>query len=206
MRALRSLHVSTLCILVAGSAALYAQDGRRQPEQPQRQEEPRPEMNQGQEQQRPEEARPANQDKQEQKAEKQEQKQQQKEQKDQERQSREQMKDDHQMNNDRPVNGDRQMNNAQQGHARPAGKSAHIPEERFRANFGRSHTFVVQRPVVIEGQTGFVYGGYSFVFVDPWPSDWAYTDDCYVDYIDGEYFLFDVLHPGIRIALFVVVV
>jgi len=25
-----------------------------------------------------------------------------------------------------------------------------------------------------------------------------------VDYIDGEYFLFDLLHPGVRIALFVV--
>jgi hypothetical protein len=62
----------------------------------------------------------------------------------------------------------------------------------------------VQRTTVVQGQPGFVYGGYSFVFVDAWPGDWAYTDDCYVDYIDGEYFLFNVLHPGIRIALFVV--
>jgi len=40
--------------------------------------------------------------------------------------------------------------------------------------------------------------------VDAWPVDWAYTDDCYIDYVDGEYFLFDLLHPGIRVAVFVV--
>jgi len=85
-----------------------------------------------------------------------------------------------------------------------AEKSAHIPDDKFHAHFGRSHPFVVQRPVVVEGQPGFVYGGFSFMFVDPWPTDWAYTDECYVDYIDGEYFLLDLLHPGVRIALLVV--
>jgi hypothetical protein len=88
--------------------------------------------------------------------------------------------------------------------ARPAGKSAHIPDEKFHANFGRQHTFVVNRPVVVNERTQFVYGGYTFVFVDPWPVEWAYTDDCYIEYVDGDYFLFDVLHPGVRIALFVV--
>lgn len=97
-----------------------------------------------------------------------------------------------------------QMKDNRQAHARPAGKSGHIPDDKFRAHFGHSHTFVVQRTTVSGGQSGFVYGGYTFVFVDPWPVEWVYTDDCYVDYIDGEYFLFDVLHPGIRVALFVV--
>jgi hypothetical protein len=91
-----------------------------------------------------------------------------------------------------------------QGHARPAGKTAHIPDDRFHAQFGRGHTFPVQRTTVVEGQQGFVYGGYTFVLVDAWPGDWAYTDDCYIDYVDGDYFLFDLLHPGRRIALFVV--
>jgi hypothetical protein len=40
--------------------------------------------------------------------------------------------------------------------------------------------------------------------VDPWPVGWGYGDDCYIDYIDGEYFLFDLLHPGVRIAIIVV--
>lgn len=97
----------------------------------------------------------------------------------------------------------KEMSGQNHGHAHPAGKSGHIPDDKFRAHFGHSHTFVV-RTTVVEGQQGFVYGGYSFVFVDPWPVGWAYTDDCYVDYIDGEYFLFDLLHPGVRIALFVV--
>jgi hypothetical protein len=90
-------------------------------------------------------------------------------------------------------------------HARPAGKSAHIPDDKFRAHFGRQHTFVVNRPVVVQGQPQFVFSGYTFVLLDPWPVEWVYTDDCYIDYIDGDYFLFDVLHPGVRIALFVVI-
>jgi hypothetical protein len=92
-----------------------------------------------------------------------------------------------------------------QGRAgRPAGKSAHIPDEKFRTSFGRQHTFVVNRPQVVNGQPSFQYGGYWFEIVDPWPAEWLYTDDVYVDYIDGDYFLFDVLHPGLRIAVFVV--
>jgi hypothetical protein len=92
---------------------------------------------------------------------------------------------------------------SQEHHARPAGKSARIPDEKFRASFGRQHTFAVSRPTIVEGQPRFQYSGYWFEIVDPWPVGWAYTDDCYIDYVDGEYFLFDVLHPGVRIALFV---
>jgi len=100
----------------------------------------------------------------------------------------------------RQQNGQAQPNS----HARPAGKSAHIPDDKFRASFGRQHTFVISRPVVIEGQPRFQYSGYWFEIVDPWPADWAYTDDVYVDYIDGDYFLFDLLHPGARVVVFVV--
>jgi hypothetical protein len=92
---------------------------------------------------------------------------------------------------------------ANQGHER-AGKSAHIPDDKFRAHFGRQHTFVVNRPVIVEGQPRFQYASYWFEIVDPWPVGWAYTDSCYIDFIDGEYFLFDLLHPGVRVAVFVV--
>jgi hypothetical protein len=88
--------------------------------------------------------------------------------------------------------------------ARPASKTVHIPDDKFHAQFGRPHTFVVNRPVVVEGQPRFQYAGYWFVIADPWPVGWAYTDDCYIDYVDGDYFLFDLLHPDIRVALFVV--
>ena len=62
-------------------------------------------------------------------------------------------------------------------------------------------TLSAARPSVVNGQPTFQYGGYSFVLVDPWPVGWAYSDDCYIDYVDGEYFLFDLVHPGVRIAL-----
>jgi hypothetical protein len=94
-------------------------------------------------------------------------------------------------------------------HNHPAGqgnakRGGHIPDDKFRAQFGRQHTFVVNRPVVVEGQPRFQSGGYWFEIVDPWPVEWAYTDEVYIDYGDGDYFLFDLLHPGVRVVVFVV--
>jgi hypothetical protein len=96
---------------------------------------------------------------------------------------------------------DRKTAEANQGRV---GKGAHIPDDKFRAHFGRQHTFVVNRPVIVEGQPRFQYAGYWFEIVEPWPVAWAYTDSCYVDFIGGEYFLFDELHPGVRVMVFVV--
>ena len=102
-------------------------------------------------------------------------------------------------------NNDRAMQNGGD-HAKPATnqRGQRIPDDKFRANFGRQHTFRVQTQVV-QGQPRFQYGGYWFALANPWPGDWAYTDDCYVDYIDGEYVLIDLLHPGVEIPLVVVV-
>jgi hypothetical protein len=83
-------------------------------------------------------------------------------------------------------------------------KGGHIPDNQFKSHFGRSHTFVVSQTVVVQGQPRFQYGGYWFVISDAWPAGWAYTDQCYIDYIDGEYVLFDLLHPGVSIVLVVV--
>lgn len=87
------------------------------------------------------------------------------------------------------------------GHNRAVGKNARIPDDKFRANFGREHKFAISKPVIVNNQPQFRYSGYTFVIVDPWPLGWAYTDDSYIDYIDGEYFLFDLLHPGVQVAL-----
>lgn len=172
MRAFRLLNVAVFSVLIAVSAALYAQDDKPQQEEPKPQDEARPADKKPEAKQ--DEAKPAKPDKNEPKQ--------------QDKQSQDKMKADQQ----------------QQEHGRPAGKSARIPDEKFRAQFGRSHTFRAQRPEVVNGQPTFQYGGYSFVLIDVWPPDWAYTDDCYIDYVDGEYFLFDLRHPGIRIALTVV--
>ena len=97
----------------------------------------------------------------------------------------------------------REQEKREGANARPAGKSQRIPDDKFRQNFGREHVIVINRPVIVEGRPRFQTGAYWFEIVDPWPVGWAYTDQVYIDYIDGEYFLFDVLHPGVRIALFV---
>jgi len=92
----------------------------------------------------------------------------------------------------------------QSQHAQQGGQSGRIPDDKFRSHFGQQHTLVINRPTIVEGQPRFQYSGYWFTIVDPWPVGWAYTDQCYIDYVDGEYFLFDVLHPGVRIAITVV--
>jgi hypothetical protein len=85
-----------------------------------------------------------------------------------------------------------------------AKRGATIPQEKFQAHFGRSHTFVINKPVIVEGQPRFQVAGFWFVIVDPWPVGWLYTDPCYIDFIDDTYFLFDPLHPGVQVAIFVV--
>jgi hypothetical protein len=190
MKSSRYLNIALLTMLLAGPAAVFAQQPDEKPQEPK------------QEESKPAESKPAaskpdkqmqqDQQKAQQKEDKQEQKQEQKQQKEQEKQEKQ--------------GNSNQMAPAQQqqGHtAPPSGKSAHIPDNTFHQNFGRQHTFVVNQPVIVSGRPQIVYGGYTFVFLDPWPVEWAYTDQCYIDYIDGEYFLFDMLYPGVRVALFV---
>ena len=74
-----------------------------------------------------------------------------------------------------------------------------IPDQDFRTNFGREHAFRVAR----RDDRRFNYGGYWFVYSQPWPAGWSYDDDVYVDDIDGEYYLIDPIHPGIRLLVIV---
>jgi len=83
--------------------------------------------------------------------------------------------------------------------------SARIPDERFRSNFGREHSFRMGDPVMVGGYSRFQYGGFWFGFVDPWPADWYYTDDFYIDYVDGGYYMYNPYYPGARFAITVVI-
>jgi hypothetical protein len=74
-----------------------------------------------------------------------------------------------------------------------------IPDERFKANFGREHRFRVTQ-ADYSGRR-FQYGGYWFGFVDPWPSNWLYTQDVFVVEINGVYYLCNPNYPGVNIAL-----
>jgi hypothetical protein len=101
---------------------------------------------------------------------------------------------------DRPTQRDARHEQQAQ---RADGHHGRIPDDHFRANFGHEHVFVINRPVIIEGQPRFQYGGYWFGFSQPWPGDWAYSDNVYVDYEDGDYYLYNPYHPGIRIVVIV---
>jgi outer membrane biosynthesis protein TonB len=74
-----------------------------------------------------------------------------------------------------------------------------IPDDRFKANFGREHSFRVSQGDYRDRH--FQYGGYSFGFVDPWPSNWIYTQDVYVVEINGVYYLCNPMYPGVNLAL-----
>jgi len=80
-----------------------------------------------------------------------------------------------------------------------------IPDDRFRSNFGREHRFRIGSPRIVGGYSRFQYGGFWFGFLEPWPEGWYYTDDVYVDYVDGGYYLYNPNYPGARIAITVYV-
>jgi hypothetical protein len=201
MQVLRFLVLAILSITLGTSVFLYAQDEKPQEDKP-RQEDVKPKSAQDEAKSpKQEEAKPPKQD--EAKPTKQE-KQEEKEMQKQEKETHDHAAPEHpeQPNGQMPARQD-QMHPSQGGNARPAGQGGHIPDKQFHSHFGREHTFRAST-VIVSGQPQFQYGGYSFELVDAWPAGWAYTDDCYIDYIDGEYFLFDLLHPGIRIAVLVV--
>ena len=88
---------------------------------------------------------------------------------------------------------------------RYSGRGGQIPDDRFRAQFGREHIFHIDRAYIVAGgYSRFQYGGFWFGMYDPWPGDWYYTDDIYVDYVDGGYYLYSPMHPGVRISIRVV--
>ncbi|MBZ5652307.1 MAG: hypothetical protein LAO18_17695 [Acidobacteriia bacterium] len=92
-------------------------------------------------------------------------------------------------------------------HARGGYHGYFIPEDRFRAHFGRGHWFRVHEVpvVVVEGSPRFQFGGYWFSVVDPCPETWSpvwyRTDDVYVDYVNDGYYMYNRRHPGIAIAI-----
>jgi hypothetical protein len=105
-----------------------------------------------------------------------------------------------------------QSQNRDQQSAHASGRQGRrIPDDRFRASFGHEHTFHIQRASSGGGNVGggegqrFQYGGYWFEYTEAWPGDWSYdNDDYYIDYIDDDYYLYDLRHPGMRILVIVV--
>jgi hypothetical protein len=75
-----------------------------------------------------------------------------------------------------------------------------IPNYRYRAHFGQEHKFHLSRAVYGQDRR-FQYGGYSFGFVDEWPTNWLPKEDVFVTQIDGGYYLCNRRYPGVTIPL-----
>jgi hypothetical protein len=96
---------------------------------------------------------------------------------------------------------DNRGNNGFHGQGNNGNHYGRIPDNNFRANFGRGHAFRMGSPRRINGSYRFRYGGYLFGYNEPWPSGWNYNDNVYVDYIGGAYYMYNPRHPGIHITL-----
>ncbi|MGA9544885.1 MAG: hypothetical protein WBQ85_15015 [Candidatus Sulfotelmatobacter sp.] len=85
--------------------------------------------------------------------------------------------------------------------AKPAQHSSagRIPADKYKAHFGREHTFRVSQNDFRSGR--FQYGGYWFGFGGAWPSNWLYTQDVYVVEIDGMYYLCNPMYPGVNLVI-----
>ena len=89
--------------------------------------------------------------------------------------------------------------NAQQEQHAANNGGGRIPADKFKANFGQQHSFRVSENDYRNHR--FQYGGYSFGFVDAWPSNWLYTQDVYVIEINGVYYLCNASFPGVNLVL-----
>jgi hypothetical protein len=82
-----------------------------------------------------------------------------------------------------------------------------IPRDRYIVYFGPEHRFRVHTlPVlVVADHPRFQYHGCWFTLVDPWPEYWSpswyETDDVYVKYVHDGYYMYNVRHPGVGIAI-----
>jgi hypothetical protein len=74
-----------------------------------------------------------------------------------------------------------------------------ISDDHYATHFGSRHSFHVSRGDYDHRR--FWYGGYQFGFIDPWPIGWGYSDDVYVEYDDGGYYMYDRFRPGVRISI-----
>jgi hypothetical protein len=82
-----------------------------------------------------------------------------------------------------------------------------IPDPQFRDHFGRDHRFSIgTEPVIVGGFPRFQYSGFWFVLEEPWPGYWTYdSDDFFILFTDGNYWLCNYDDPGVQIELTVVV-
>jgi outer membrane biosynthesis protein TonB len=212
MKLIEVLSATVLFLLPAAITPAYAQRGHEEEKQPQQKQQQARPAQQPRQAQHEQQARPAQQPRQAQ-HEQQARPAQQPRQAQHEQQARpaQQPRQAQHEQQARPAQQPRQAQHEQQArpaqqqqqahHAQPTGSHGRIPDDRFRASFGREHRFHVNRSDFQGGSRRFQYGGFWFNVLDPWPVGWLYTDDVYVDYINGGYFLCNPVHPGVYISI-----
>jgi hypothetical protein len=121
--------------------------------------------------------------------------------KDKDKEKKDEKADDKALNKDEHQDQMSKSAHADDAHAKEASTGGRIPEEKFHASFGREHTFVMSKTVIVEHQTRFVQGGYTFVMAQPWPAAWVATTPVYIDFISGGYYLICPAQPSVQIAL-----
>ena len=213
MRRTTIIGPTALLLLLAVTAPAYArqdqqehkgkQDQQAKPEKQQQDKSARPEQQQHAQQQN------QNKQQQQQHAQQQNQNKQQQQRAQQQSQNKQQQQAREQQGQQRQQHAQRTPDEERRQQAEPALRlsargEGRIPDDRFRSKFGREHEFRIGSPRLVGGYSRFQYGGYWFGFVEPWPVDWYYTDDVYVDYIDGGYYLCNPSYPGTRISINVV--
>jgi hypothetical protein len=223
MKTLGIAGAATLVLLLGNSVPGYPQEQQEHAKPPQQQE-PKPTTPpRAQDEEQPQRATPRPEAGRDERAPQQEQKQEQRQERDQEKraqdeakkaQQQEQKVQEEQGRREQEDQGRRAQQEQSRQAQRPAetgrvpsaagNRGARIPEDHFRAHFGREHHFLINRPVIIDNRPRFQYSGYWFEIIDPWPSDWSYRDECYIDYLDDGYYLFDPYHPGMRLAIVLV--
>jgi flagellar motor protein MotB len=196
------LLISTaLLFLLAGAPSFAWQEPEREKDKSKpapQQEEPR---KQAPEREKPQQQEREKQQPDRQQQEKQQDKQQQKQQKDAQKQENPQQKQSAKQQQDRERVQQQQQGRAPQAQRDGANRGGRrIREQDFHTHFGREHRFHVER----RDDRRFQYSSYWFEFSDPWPVEWNYDDDVYVDEIDGDYYLINPVHPGFRVLVIVV--
>jgi len=193
MKLLAAISTTTLFLLLGTTAAAYApQDRQEQGDKSEKQgEKAKPEKKESQ-------GKPAKQE-QANKPVKQDTKQASQEKRDkpaneQARQAKQEQKDEHVKQQDQ-----QRAEHSHNDGDRNGGGHGRISDEHYRASFGSRHNFHVNRGDYDHRR--FSYGGYSFGFIEPWPESWYYTDNVYVVYEEGGYYMYDAIHPGMRISV-----
>jgi len=119
-----------------------------------------------------------------------------KQQKQDEKQQKQDEKKQKEQSQQRQSTGQNNRATSAEGH----GGGQRIPEEKFRADFGREHHFRIAH----RDDRRFQYGGFWFEAVQAWPADWSYQDDCYIEEDGDDYYLVDFVHPELRVLVIVV--